>query len=50
MKLAVCMAALLSLGATLCAASDEKEIVLKMVETSDVHGSYFLMTLSETAP
>lgn len=41
MKLAVCMAALLSLGATLCAASDEKEIVLKMVETSDVHGSYF---------
>ncbi len=41
MKKYVCLAALLSLGATLCSASNEKEVVLKMIETSDVHGCYF---------
>ena len=40
-KLAVCLAALLTMGATTVFASGEKEVVLKLIETSDVHGCYF---------
>ena len=41
MKLSICFAALLSLGATVSFASSGKEVTLKIIETSDVHGCYF---------
>ena len=37
----ICMMALLGMGYTTVKASSEKEVTLKLIETSDVHGCYY---------
>ena len=41
MKYLICLAALLWAGMKLTAADNVKEVEIKIIETSDVHGNFF---------
>ncbi len=45
MKYLICLAALLWAGMKLTAADNVKEVEIKIIETSDVHGNFFLIIL-----
>ena len=47
MKYRICISALLLwAGMQLSASNNQKEVVIKIIETSDVHGNFFPYTLS----